>query len=70
MGKGRWVTYQPEMRAASAERRRLESDLAHALADNEFQLVYQPVVQLMTGRVTGFEALLALASSDPRRHHA
>jgi diguanylate cyclase (GGDEF)-like protein len=57
-GKGRWVTYQPEMRAASAERRRLESDLAHALAADEFQLVYQPVVELLTERIVGFEALL------------
>ena len=57
-GSGHCVTYQPEMREASAERRRLESELAHALAGDQFRLVYQPVIHLMTGRVTGFEALL------------
>jgi diguanylate cyclase (GGDEF)-like protein/PAS domain S-box-containing protein len=57
-GKGKAVTYQPEMRTASAERQRLESDLVHALANEEFKLVYQPVLDLMTERVVGFEALL------------
>ncbi len=58
MGKGQSVTYQPEMRTASVERQRLESDLVHALANEEFQLVYQPVVELAGRRVVGFEALL------------
>jgi diguanylate cyclase (GGDEF)-like protein/PAS domain S-box-containing protein len=57
-GKGRFVVYQPAMRAAAVERSRLESDLIHALVANQFRLVYQPVVSLTTDRVIGFEALL------------
>jgi EAL domain-containing protein (putative c-di-GMP-specific phosphodiesterase class I) len=39
-------------------RRLLEIDLRQALMENEFEVHYQPVVNLRTGRVTGFEALL------------
>ena len=43
---------------AAVERRRLESDLVHALVASQFRLAYQPVVSLATDRVIGFEALL------------
>ncbi len=35
-----------------------KTDLHHALARREFVLWYQPIVELRSGRVTGFEALL------------
>jgi EAL domain-containing protein (putative c-di-GMP-specific phosphodiesterase class I) len=46
------------MNAAVQRRRRMESDLRQAIADNALSLAYQPVANLQTGRVTGFEALL------------
>jgi diguanylate cyclase (GGDEF)-like protein/PAS domain S-box-containing protein len=58
MGKGRWVVFEPGMRAAAVERLELESDLRSALAEGRFFLVYQPVIELESERVVGFEALL------------
>jgi diguanylate cyclase (GGDEF)-like protein/PAS domain S-box-containing protein len=57
-GKARWVVYEPTMRDAAVERLRLETDLTHAIDRAELRLVYQPVVELETGRVVGFEALI------------
>jgi diguanylate cyclase (GGDEF)-like protein/PAS domain S-box-containing protein len=57
-GRGRSVVFDPDMRAAAVERRRLEQELAGALAADQFRLVYQPVVDLADQRVLGFEALL------------
>ena len=57
--RGKWVAYKPEMRAATTERLLLESELApHALDARQFRLVYQPIIELATERVVGFEALL------------
>jgi diguanylate cyclase (GGDEF)-like protein len=50
--------FTPEMDAAAQRRRSIENDLRHALERGEFQSVYQPVVELASGRVSGFEALL------------
>ncbi|MEO9077759.1 MAG: EAL domain-containing protein [Rhodanobacter sp.] len=36
----------------------MESDLRHALSRKEFEPYYQPIVDLVDGRVTGYEALL------------
>jgi diguanylate cyclase (GGDEF)-like protein/PAS domain S-box-containing protein len=57
-GKDRAVRYEPAMRVEAVERVRLETDLYTALERNEFHLVYQPVVELESERVVGFEALL------------
>ena len=47
-----------DMEDAAQERRALELDLREALASEQFQLNYQPLVDLRTGRVTTCEALL------------
>jgi diguanylate cyclase (GGDEF)-like protein len=50
--------YIPEMHAGMIERLELESDLRQALAREQLYLVYQPIVDLQTGRLSGAEALL------------
>jgi diguanylate cyclase (GGDEF)-like protein len=50
--------YIPEMHAGMIERLELESDLRQALARQQLYLVYQPIVDLKTGRLSGAEALL------------
>ena len=57
-GKGKWVRYEPAMRTAALERLELDRDLHHALDKEQFRLVYQPVVELRTNLVVGFEALI------------
>ena len=50
--------YRPEMRADALARRALDLDLRRAFAQGEFELHYQPQVELHTGRICGAEALL------------
>ncbi len=50
--------YTPAMNEAAQERLSLESALRHALRHHEFELHYQPQVQLDTGRIVGVEALI------------
>jgi diguanylate cyclase (GGDEF)-like protein/PAS domain S-box-containing protein len=47
-----------EMREAAHERLGLQTDLRRALEREEFRLVYQPIVDLDTGHLHSFEALL------------
>jgi diguanylate cyclase (GGDEF)-like protein/PAS domain S-box-containing protein len=50
--------YSPSMRADALARRDLDLDLRRAFAQGEFELHYQPQVDLRTGRICGAEALL------------
>jgi EAL domain-containing protein (putative c-di-GMP-specific phosphodiesterase class I) len=57
-GRGRWVDYHPTMRADTLERHELSRDLMTAVDDGQLRLLYQPVVELRSGRTVGVEALL------------
>ena len=57
-GKGRYVVFAPTLRKAAAGRLALEEDLRAAVAGGAFALHFQPVVDLVTGRWQGAEALL------------
>jgi diguanylate cyclase (GGDEF)-like protein len=57
-GRGRYRFFKPEMDARMQARRILELDLRKALIAGEFELFYQPLINLKTGSVTGFEALM------------
>jgi len=57
-GKNRHVTFQPQMQAMLHERLRLEADISRALAEQEFFLEYQPIVDLGTRSLLGVEALV------------
>jgi diguanylate cyclase (GGDEF)-like protein/PAS domain S-box-containing protein len=50
--------YKPEMSAASLAQLEMQSDLRKALERDEFELHYQPRVDIFTGRIVGAEALL------------
>ncbi|MGD0926811.1 MAG: bifunctional diguanylate cyclase/phosphodiesterase [Streptosporangiaceae bacterium] len=57
-GKRQWRRYQPVFSAGMMRRRELQAALDSAVAESAFTLVYQPIVELSTGAVAGFEALL------------
>jgi diguanylate cyclase (GGDEF)-like protein/PAS domain S-box-containing protein len=57
-GKGRYTIFQQEMQHAVRDYQELESDLRSAIEHNEFRLVFQPVVDLRTGRPVSAEALI------------
>ncbi|SFS11845.1 putative bifunctional diguanylate cyclase/phosphodiesterase [Sphingomonas jatrophae] len=57
-GRGRFRFFEADMDAQMQARRAIELDLRRALALKEFELVYQPQVDLSTQAVVGFEALL------------
>jgi diguanylate cyclase (GGDEF)-like protein len=57
-GRGRFRFFSDDLLHAAADRRSLEQDLVDALAKNELEVHYQPVVCARENRVTGFEALM------------
>ena len=57
-GRGTYHFFHPEMDAQMQARRNLELDLRKALAHGEFELYYQPIIELEGTRLTGFEALV------------
>ena len=63
-GRGAFHFFEPEMHAQVQARRALESDLRRALGADEFELHYQPTVNLSSGEITGFEALLRWRHPD------
>jgi diguanylate cyclase (GGDEF)-like protein/PAS domain S-box-containing protein len=57
-GKNRHVTFLPQMQDVLHARLRLEADIGRALANQEFFLQYQPIVDLGTKSLLGVEALV------------
>ncbi|MFC4701290.1 EAL domain-containing protein [Glaciecola siphonariae] len=57
-GKGTYKIFDREMRKVSMELSKLESDLHDAVQNNEFYLVYQPLLDLRTNKIASFEALI------------
>ncbi|HZV81717.1 MAG TPA: EAL domain-containing protein, partial [Geobacteraceae bacterium] len=57
-GGDRYVVYDPAMDEHSHKRLLLENSLRKALARDEFCLVYQPKVDILTGTITAMETLL------------
>ncbi|HLO28442.1 MAG TPA: EAL domain-containing protein [Anaerolineales bacterium] len=57
-GRGRYETFDSEMLAHAMTRLEVENGLRKALERNEFIIHYQPIVNLESRRMVGFEALL------------
>jgi diguanylate cyclase (GGDEF)-like protein len=57
-GRNAYQLCTPELNARVRERQSAESRLRHALQQEQFELSYQPQVELRTGRVVAVEALL------------
>ena len=57
-GKGVFRFFTPEMNQRTLARLKTESELRVALAENQFELYYQPQIEVATGKLLGVEALL------------
>ena len=57
-GRGTFRFFEPAMDQQMQARRIMEQDLRKALAAGEFELYYQPVVNLASNEISGFEALI------------
>ncbi len=57
-GRRTWRFFDPKMAEDLASRRTLEDGLRHALENDHFELLYQPQVELASGRTVGYEAML------------
>ncbi len=63
-GRNRVAVFDDSMQAQIANRMDLEHALHGAIGRKEMQLYHQPIVDIVTGRVSGFEALMRWRRSD------
>ncbi|MFT4026681.1 MAG: EAL domain-containing protein [Novosphingobium sp.] len=56
--RGTVVLFEPEMDTAARERHALESDLREAIRTGGLEVHYQPLIDLQSGSVQGYEALV------------
>jgi diguanylate cyclase (GGDEF)-like protein len=57
LGHANAVLFEPSMETSFVDRQDLESDLRLALATRAIEVVYQPIIDLWSGSITGVEAL-------------
>ncbi len=57
-GRAGWALFDASLHTAVSDRLRLEGELRQAIAGGELAVVYQPLFELATGRLSGFEALV------------
>jgi diguanylate cyclase (GGDEF)-like protein/PAS domain S-box-containing protein len=57
-GRARHEMFRPDMRTGAVLQMSIENDLRHAMDRGELLVLYQPIWSLVSGRITGFEALV------------
>ena len=57
LGRNRWVSFDERMERDLERRHRLEGELRAAIADDQFEPYFQPIIGLGSGSVSGFEVL-------------
>ena len=64
--RGRYLEYQPGLGTAIAKRFRSVQEVDQALRDDRIEAHFQPVIELSTGRIMGFESLCRMKMPDGR----
>jgi diguanylate cyclase (GGDEF)-like protein len=57
-GKGRYAFFQPDMHLSMRSLFQIETELRRAVEQKHFLVYYQPIVELETLKISGFEALV------------
>ncbi len=57
-GKARYEIFDRDMHVRNMNLLQVETDLRHAVERNQFEVLYQPIVELRSGHVNEFEALI------------
>ena len=57
-GRARHEVFRADMRAGAVRQLALQNDLRQAMERGELRVMYQPIWSLVSGRITGFEALV------------
>jgi diguanylate cyclase (GGDEF)-like protein/PAS domain S-box-containing protein len=57
-GRSTYRSYSADMRIGAERRHSLAMELREAITEHQFELCYQPITQLKSGELTGFEALI------------
>jgi diguanylate cyclase (GGDEF)-like protein/PAS domain S-box-containing protein len=57
-GKGRYVIFEATMQHAAYQRLEVEAELSRALNEGQFQVHYEPIIELRSGYLLGVEALV------------
>jgi len=58
LGSGKYMFFEEKMNLEDMERTSMEHDMRHALQREEFDLLYQPQLNLQTGELVGAESLI------------
>ncbi len=64
LGKNTYQFFTPQMNIAVKRRAAMESSLRAAVKNGDFTIVYQPQIDLNTGEIVAFEALVRWVSED------
>ncbi|MGD1805532.1 putative bifunctional diguanylate cyclase/phosphodiesterase [Dapis sp. BLCC M126] len=63
-GKNQYVIFDPTIQASAMERLHMENKLRQAIEREDFSLYYQPIIEVATGCLSGFEALIRWFTPD------
>lgn len=68
-GRNQYCFFEPEMQQKAEEKKRIQMLLTSAVANDEFKLMYQPIVDIKKGKIASSEALIRWTpkESDPIR---
>jgi diguanylate cyclase (GGDEF)-like protein len=58
LGRGRYEIFDKAMHAQAMKRAQMEAELRRAIEEREFVLNFQPIIDLSTGEINGFETLV------------